>query len=145
MNYRNRIGSLSIVLSLLWFAAAPGTLNAQISVIVSSSSHQTADASFLKQVFSASRFSWPDGEKILVVEQAGTPVGKSFYEEFVGTSVSETRKTWLRLVLSGEAIAPVKCANDEEVKRQVALKPNSVGFISAGELDNSVKEIYRIR
>lgn len=145
MNSIQRTGITSLAISLLALIILPGVLQAQISIVVSSSSDRTADASFLKQVFSGTRFSWPDGDKIVVVDQPGTPVSEAFYDKFVGRSVSEVRKTWMRSILSGEASAPVKCANDEEVKIQLTGKPMAIGFIATSSLDGTVREIYRVR
>ena len=49
-----------------------------------------------------------------------------------------------KLVLSGQAVTPIKAQNDDEVKKNVSGKPNAIGYISTKSLDSSVKEIFKI-
>lgn len=138
-----KIGYLVVTMAIVNTVTAV-TAAAQISVVVSKSSQQTASASELKQMFAGVRLSWPSGEKIVIADQSDTEVGKSFYEKFVGKSVSQIRTEWTKLVLSGQASAPKKCSNDDAVKKTLADNPNGVGYISSSALDGTVKEIQRI-
>ena len=117
---------------------------AQTSVVVSKTSPNTASESDVKAFFAGSKFQWPNGSKIQIVDQPNTQLADDFYSNFVGRSVNQIRKTWTKLLLSGQAEAPIKCADDEEVKKAVASNPNSIGFISSSSLDGTVKEIVKI-
>ncbi len=132
----------SLVLAALLLVAV--SAEAQISIVVASSSSQEASKTELKEIFSGARLTWSNGSKIQVVDQPETEVGKKFYEGFVGKSVIQIRTQWTKLVLSGQAGAPTKCADDDAVKKAVAGNPNAIGFISTRALDGTVKEIQRV-
>ena len=133
-----------LITTVLLGAVASTVAEAQISIVVSKSSKQMATPSELKQMFAGARLTWSGGEKVMIADQSDSEVGKSFYQKFVEKSVSQIRTEWTKLVLSGQASAPKKCSDDEAVKKALADNPNSVGFISTGALDGTVKEIHRI-
>lgn len=118
---------------------------AQISVVVSKSSAHNPSEGDVKSYFSAVKFNWPDGSKVQVVDQPDSPVAATFYSKFLGKSVAAVRREWTKLILSGQASAPVKCANDDAVKRALSDNPNAIGFISSSALDGTVKEIIKIQ
>ena len=116
----------------------------QISVIVSSSSSHKLSKDEAKEIFSGSKTTWSNGSKVEVVDQSESEVGKKFYDSFLGKAVNQVRVQWTKLILSGQAAAPVKAANDEAVKKSVYGSPNAVGYISTKSLDSSVKELFKI-
>jgi ABC-type phosphate transport system substrate-binding protein len=116
----------------------------QISVIVSSSSSHKLSKDEAKEIFSGSKTTWSNGSKVEVVDQSESEVGKKFYDSFLGKAVNQVRVQWTKLILSGQAAAPVKAANDEAVKKNVSGSPNAVGYISSKSLDSSVKELFKI-
>ena len=129
---------------LVVVALMTASAQAQISVIVAQSSSQKANKDELKEIFSGARLTWSNGNKIQVVDQPESEVGKKFYDGFVGKSVIQVRTQWTKLVLSGQAGAPTKCTDNDAVKKAVASNPNAVGFISSSALDGTVKEIARV-
>jgi len=120
------------------------SVQAQISIVVGKSSTQKAEMNDLKQVFSGTKVTWSNGSKVQVADQAETEAGKKFYDKFIGKTATQVRTQWMKLVLSGQASAPVKCGDDAAVKKVVADNPNAVGYISTAALDGTVKEIGRI-
>ena len=133
--------ALAVVMLVAWMAASA---EAQISVVVSKSSTQNASKDEVKEIFSGAKLTWSNGNKIQVVDQPENEVGKKFYDGFVGKSVVQVRTQWTKLVLSGQAGAPTKCADNDAVKKAVAGNPNAVGFVSTSALDGTVKEIARV-
>ena len=116
----------------------------QISVIVSSSSSHKLSKDEAKEIFSGSKTTWSNGSKVEVVDQSESEVGKKFYDSFLGKAVNQVRVQWTKLILSGQAAAPIKATNDADVKKSVYGSPNAVGYISSKSLDNSVKELFKI-
>ena len=116
----------------------------QISVIVSSSSPNKISKDEAKEIFSASKTTWSNGNKIQVVDQSESETGKKFYDSFLGKPVNQVRVQWTKLILSGQAAAPIKAASDEDVKKNVSGSPNAIGYISSKSLDSSVKELFKI-
>jgi len=145
MKTSNKLISLKIIVVV--FVSLLFTYNnnfAQISVVVSKSSQQTISKNDAKQVFAGSKTTWSNGNKVQVVDQSETEVGKMFYDKYLGKSVSQVRVQWTKLVLSGQATAPIKASSDEEVKKNVSGNANALGYISTKSLDSSVKELFKI-
>ena len=134
--------ALGMAFALTFGMAEAGA--AQISIVVASSSSNTASESELAQMFGGAVTSWGDGSQVQIVDQAESPVGAQFYADFIGRSVSQIRKAFTALLLSGQAPRPEQVANDAAVKAAVAAKPGAVGYISSASLDATVKEIARI-
>lgn len=126
----------------------PVPVYSQISVIVAK--HARLDSagvkqSSLKEIYTGAKLKWPGGHKIQVVDQAGTEVGKKFYEKVLGKSLHEMRRQWAQLTLSGQAAPPAQCSSDKTVKKIVAANPHAIGYIATAQLDDSVKEILRVQ
>lgn len=140
--------SLKIFLGLvglcmvLHLAASPAV--AQYSVIVSKSSTQKAGKDEARDMFTGVKLTWADGAKVVVIDQAESATGKGFYEKFIGKSTNQVRMQWTKLMLSGQAAAPKKCADDAAAKKAVAESPNAIGYVASSALDDTVKEIARI-
>lgn len=138
------------VLLLLGFVAGLGlsaTAQAQISVIVAKSAKLDANdlkKSEVKEIFTGNKLKWTDGNKIQVVDQAESDLGEKFYREVLGKSLLQVRRHWTRLVLSGQASAPLQFSSDKLVKKAVAGNPYAIGYIASAALDGSVKEILRL-
>jgi ABC-type phosphate transport system substrate-binding protein len=132
-------------LALAYGLVICASAQAQISVIVAKSAAHTPSENDIKSYFSAVKFNWPDGKKVQVVDQPDTEVAQAFYSKFLGKTVALIRKEWTKLILSGQAAAPIKCANDEAVKTAVSSNPNAIGIISSSALDGTVKEIIKIQ
>ncbi len=118
----------SLFLALMLASSVP--TQAQISIVVSKSSHQTAGSADLRQMFTGERLTWSSGEKVTVVDQPEAAIGKAFYDRFIGKSLNQVRTEWMKLVLSGQTAPPKKCSDDNAVKEFVRENPNAVGFIS---------------
>lgn len=149
MSKTNSVSWSRFVFFLLAMVVCAGSKPAfaQISIVTAKSAKldsSVVNKSMLKEIYVGAKLKWADGNKIHVVDQADTEVGKKFYAAVLGKSVNEVRKQWTKLMLSGQATAPFKCSSDKMVKKVVAVNPNAIGYIASSALDNSVKEILRI-
>jgi ABC-type phosphate transport system substrate-binding protein len=127
-------------LILVMAASAP----AQISVIVAKASEVKATKAEVKEIFTGAKLKWPNGNKIQVIDQPDTELGKKFYDLAIGKSANQVRRQWTKLLLSGQAAAPLKQPSDKNVKKIVASNPTAIGYIATSALDDSVREILRI-
>ncbi|MGD8778319.1 MAG: phosphate ABC transporter substrate-binding protein [Ignavibacteria bacterium] len=133
-----------IIIFFLMLAVFSFKSYAQVSVIVSKESQYELTDSQVKNIFMGNMLSWPDGSKVVIVDQPESASGKDFYSKFIEQSINKIRVKWTKLVLSGQASAPLKVDNDDEVKKNVASNQNAIGYISSSEVDDTVKEILRI-
>lgn len=144
---KKRIAKRRLMMCLLALACGMvvcANAQAQISVIIAKSAIHKPSEEDVKSYFSAVKFNWDDGKKVQIVDQPETEVGQAFYSKFLGKTVAIVRKEWTKLMLSGQAMAPQKCANDDAVKKAVNANPNAIGIISSSALDDTVKEIIKI-
>lgn len=132
---------LAMALGLLILA---GECQAQISIVVSKSSPRKLTVEDARAIFAAVKTTWPDGSKVELVDQPDSPLAEAFYSRLVGKTVAQIRKEWTKLILSGQAAAPVACPGDDEVKKHVAASPNAIGYIATSSLDASVREIGQV-
>ena len=117
----------------------------QISIIAGPSSTYAPTQAVVVEMVVGARTTWDDGRKIQSVDQPATAAGTSFYQEVLGRSPVEVRRTFIQLVLSGQALKPEEVGSDADVKAAVARLPGAIGFIRSSSLDSSVKELLRIR
>lgn len=127
----------------VWLGLAAAA-QAQISMIVSKATAVKLTKSEIKEIYTGAKLKWPNGNKIQVVDQPDTATGKNFYALVIGKSFTQTRSQWTKLLLSGQANAPLRLPADKAVKKAVAGNPNAIGYIAAGALDDTVQEILRI-
>ena len=123
------------------------TAHAQISIVVAKAAKldsNTVKKAELKAIYTGNKLKWSNGNKIQVVDQAETGLGKKFYDLVLGKTLNQVRSQWTKLMLSGQASAPTQCPSDKMVKKIIAGNPNAIGYIASSSLDDSVKEILRI-
>jgi ABC-type phosphate transport system substrate-binding protein len=124
--------------------ALPRTAHAQISIVVAADAEYTASEAELAQMFGGAVTAWASGQQVQIVDQPETPVGETFYADFIGRSVSQVRKAFTALLLSGQAPKPEQVDSDDDVKEAVNELAGSVGYIATSSLDDSVRELARI-
>lgn len=137
-------------LLLMGFMIGLGNLDAahaQFSIVVSKAAKLDSNdvkKNELKAIYTGNKLKWSNGNKIQVVDQAETSLGKKFYALVLGKTLNQVRSQWTKLMLSGQASAPAQCPSDKVVKKLVAGNPNAIGYIASSALDDSVKEIWRL-
>ena len=138
----SRAIQLGILISLVFSASA--NCYAQISIVVGSNSSHTVDKIQVKDIFSGAKLNWPNGNQIQVVDQPSASFTNQFYKKLTGHSSAQIRLQWTKLMLSGQAKAPLKARNDDEMKMALVSNSDAIGFVSTSSLDETVKEVYRI-
>jgi ABC-type phosphate transport system substrate-binding protein len=133
------------IVSLALMIIGTSMMSAQISIIVAKSSSQKATKEEAKDIFAGAAVTWGNGTKIQVCDQSDSDVGKTFYASFIGKSANQVRLQWTKLVLSGQAMAPKKMADDAAIRKAVADDPNAIGYIQSSAVDGTVKELARIQ
>jgi ABC-type phosphate transport system substrate-binding protein len=129
---------------LAWLGVAEAPALAQISVVMSKSTPAKVTKAEIKEIFTGAKLKWANGNKIQVIDQPDTALGKEFYAAVVGKSINQVRAQWTKLLLSGQAVAPLKYASDKTIKKAVAANPHAIGYIMTGALDDSVQEVFRL-
>ena len=118
--------------------------SAQISVIVGKDVTKEISADDLKAFFSGEKFKYSDGSPVQIVDQPKRTISKDFYKKLLDMSKTKLAQRWMKLVLSGQAKAPVKCESDEEVKKAIAENSDYIGYIMTSSLDETVREVLKL-
>ena len=139
-----RVRFAAVALAGLFALVGAQPAQAQISVIVGPSASYAPSQSDVVEMFVGAKTTWNDGTKIQIVDQPTTAAGTTFYADVLGRSPVEVRRTFIELVLSGQAVKPERFSSDADVKAAVAGTPGAIGFIQSSSMDASVKEVLRI-
>ncbi len=83
-----------------------------------------------------------NGLDITVIYQQPGDTRTTFETKVIGKTGAELNTYMARLIFTGEAKPPVEALGDSSVKTRVNSVPGSVGYISDGAVDGSVKVLY---
>ncbi|AXT32574.1 MAG: phosphate ABC transporter substrate-binding protein [Pseudoalteromonas tunicata] len=115
---------------------------ADVAVIVHPSNNNALDADAIAKIYTGKVKSFDDGSKIIAIAlDSGNPIADEFNEKALKKSSSQLKAYWSKLVFTGKGTPPKEVANDAEVISLVASNPSTIGFISAGAADGSVKVV----
>ncbi len=96
----------------------------------------------LSQMFMKKVAVWPDGQKVLPVDQAeSSPIRKAFSSQVHRQDTSVVKAYWLRQVFSGRLIPPAEVSSDAEVLTFVKANAGAIGYVSASTPTGSVKVV----
>ncbi|MCC6433271.1 MAG: substrate-binding domain-containing protein [Gemmatimonadaceae bacterium] len=133
------VGIAALVMPLI---ATPAS--AQISVIVSASQSKSLTEQQIAEIFAGASTTWPDGTKVQIVENGDAVLTQKFFAKVVKKPTALVRSQWTKLALSGQGAAPKKGADAAAVKDYVKRMPGAIGYIATSDLDDSVKEIFKV-
>lgn len=87
-----------------------------------------------------------NGQKVVIVDQQeGTIAQIDFYQKVLKKSPKEMKAYWAKLVFMGNSFPPRKLKDDKKVIAWVIAHPNSIGYIDASAIDNSVKILLTVK
>jgi len=85
----------------------------------------------LKQLFLKRRTSWPNGKKVVPVDQNRTAsVRTDFTKQIHGKTVRAVRRFWQQQVFSGQGVPPEELKSDKQVIEYVRSHPGAIGYVS---------------
>lgn len=102
------------------------------------SSLSVADA---KNIFLGKKTSWSDSSKVTAFTQKNSAVTNLFAKQFVRKSSQQFYMYWRKAVFTGKGTPLVEVDDSEQMKKIVASKEGSLGYILATELDDTVKKV----
>lgn len=121
------------------------TALAEISIIANPASGASElDAKTAKKLFLGKTKSVPGMDSVTLVSQIeASSTTAEFTQKITKKTLSQYKSYWSRMIFSGKAVPPKELANDAEVKAYVASHADAVGYIDAGNVDDSVKVLLR--
>jgi ABC-type phosphate transport system substrate-binding protein len=100
-----------------------------------------------RKIFTADKGTWPNGKRITVLMLApGRPERAIVLSQIYKMTDSDYGKYFLQACFTGKVEAPPKdVSSPAEVKQDVAGNPGAIGYVSAADVDDSVKVVLKIQ
>ncbi|MCC5826397.1 phosphate ABC transporter substrate-binding protein [Alkalimonas sp.] len=119
-----------------------GSLVAEIAIIVHPGNNASVDQSELNRLFLGRGNSFSDGSRATPLNLAeGVPAREHFDTQVLNRSSAQLKAYWSRLVFTGKGTPPAEHPNAAAMKAAVAADPSAIGYISASDVDDSIKVV----
>ncbi len=132
--------------ALLWLCYSANLLNALPAgptICVIANPHVEVDAlskTSLRSIFGMRNRTWPKGDFIRVfVLEDKNPTHILFTKQILRTFPYNLRRIWDRRIYSGTGQSPTVVDSEEEMRRQVSLTDNAIGYLSNKWVNDDVK------
>jgi ABC-type phosphate transport system substrate-binding protein len=138
---RRRFVVSLLVTPLLWNATGRSD---NVVVIMHRDNPNNVDLAYINKIYSGALKAWPDGSPVFALDHAEDSELRALFSSHVlRRSVANMRAIWSQNIFTGKGMPPRVVSVDTEMKRLVATNRNALGYISAAQLDPSVKVIDR--
>lgn len=126
--------------AVLTFAAS--TVFAEVAVIVNPANDSSLQADDIAKLYLGKSKKFSNGQSAIALDRSeGTELRVKFLESTVGKDESQMKSYWSRLIFTGKGIPPKVVETDAEVKDLVSRNPDTIGYIDAGAVDDTVKVV----
>ncbi len=136
-----RLSTLASATILLAGSLFIGSAFAEIVIIANPAAGASElNAKTAKKLFLGKTKSVPGMSGVTLIGQVDdSPTKAEFTKKITKKKLSKYKAYWSKMIFSGKAVPPKELANDAEVKAYVASHADAVGYIEAGNVDDSVK------
>jgi ABC-type phosphate transport system substrate-binding protein len=115
-----------------------------VVVIVNNNNHEAINQQLVLKIYSGEYKRWKNGEEIVVFAlPESNAETNDFCVNVMEKSLSRMEMAWSQMMFSGQALPPTPIATDEEMKKAVSRNVNSIGYINASSLDDTVKVVIK--
>ncbi|CCQ10929.1 ABC-type phosphate transport system, periplasmic component [Pseudoalteromonas luteoviolacea B = ATCC 29581] len=126
-----------ISLALLSTSAFAG-----IAVVVHPSNNSELDAAAINRIFTGKEKAFSNGNKVIPISQdSATGATGEFNEKVLNKTAAQLKAYWSKLVFTGKGTPPKEVMNDQEVMQLISSNPDTIGYVSSGAVDGSVKVV----
>lgn len=117
--------------------------HAEYVVIVNQGVSTDLSQQDVERLFLAKTKTFPDGNTAVPVnQQEGSEIRITFDSRINGKNESQMKSYWAKLIFTGKAIPVRQLGSDQEVLEFVASQPGAIGYINAGNADDSVTVLF---
>jgi hypothetical protein len=93
-------------------------------------------------IFLGKRTRFPDGGDAVPIDQSeGSAARDEFYLKFAAMAPAQVRAFWSRFIFTGRGQPPRIANNVPELKKQLFMSPNAIGYLDQSMLDSSLKVV----
>lgn len=93
----------------------------------------------LRETFLGTKYSLPNGAKLIPVLLKGGPVHESFLKSYLGKSVEGFRTWWLQIVFTGQGLLPKTFDSEADLVDYVGRTRGAVGYATRASVRGNVK------
>ncbi|MEO6027264.1 MAG: hypothetical protein ABIR79_10405 [Candidatus Binatia bacterium] len=116
----------------------------RVAVIVHPARQAELSPEMLTQIYLRRKRFWDDGTPIVPLNlEAGAALREVFSRVVLHQSEPRLAEYWNRQYFYG-VLPPATLASTKAVLRYVAADPNAVGYLPAGEVDDTVRVVLRL-
>ncbi len=134
-----------------WATAAFGLLlaglaQAELAIIAHPDNPEPAlTMKQLKLIYLAKTKTFPQGGAVRYADQReGSPARAEFLPKVLKKKEKQLRTYWSKMIFTGRGTPPEVVGGDAEVKQWVTQHPDALGYIDAGQVDDSIKVLLLI-
>lgn len=130
---------------LMSLALISTTAHAGVVVVMSAKSDVSSlTKAQVSQIYLAKSDALPNGKVARPIDQAdGAAARNEFYSKVANKDAAQMKAYWSQLTFTGRAKPPREATGDAGVKAILAESPTSIGYISDGAVDSSVKVVFK--
>lgn len=132
----NQFISLLLMSIFLFLSTA---VMAEVAVIVHPSNTDEMDRSYIKKIFLGKKKKFPKGASAVpLVLSNKSHFTASFNKKVVKKSNTQMKSYWAKKLFTGKGTPP-KVVTDSEMIKLISTNPDMIGYIDAGETNNSIR------
>jgi ABC-type phosphate transport system substrate-binding protein len=134
--------TLAVLLLLLW-TSVPTAPVVALAVVVNRDNPVTSlPVSEVQRIFKKQTRMWPHGEPVVPVEWDATAgIREEFSRRVLNRTVREMADFWVQQNITQGLTPPSTLKSARAILRFVASVPGAIGYVPAGEADETVKLI----
>lgn len=115
---------------------------ADVVVIVNKANTNAVDKALVVKIYTGEAKNWPDGGPVFALDQGeDNPIRADFNSSVLGKSSGNMKALWAQNIFAGKGLPPKVVDLDAEVKKVVSTNKNTIGYIKASSVDDTVKVV----
>lgn len=140
---RRRVLLQTATLGLALIGTSARADDDRIVVIVHKDNPHAVDKAYVADIYTGRIKGWPDGSPVFSLDQGESePARATFYRQVIGKSAANMHALWAQNIFAGRGLPPKLATPGGEMKRIVAANRHAIGYITASELDGTVKPLW---
>ena len=119
----------------------PSVSSEGLVIVVNSGNSATAiSKQDCKNIFLGKKTTWSNGASIIFVEpKANSELKKGFNTEYLGMSVAEVQKYWVRETVRGNLPLPQVVGSSDEIIAYISNNRDAIGYLDKADVPSTGK------
>ncbi len=133
-------------LALLGMMLCAGLCRAELAIIAHPDNPEPAlTLAQVKRIYLAKSRTFPQGGVVRRADQReGSPARREFISKVLKKREKQLSTYWSKMVFTGRGTPPEVVGTDNEVKQWVIKHPDSLAYIDAGKVDDTIKVLLLV-